>query len=72
MSNNAKANILLALAVLLLVGVIVCFVLTRLDIIPDEYQIIPFIVFIVGSVVYIACMLKVIDDIDEDDRGKGE
>lgn len=68
MSNNTKANILLLLAVILLIGVIVCFVLARLDIIPDEYQIIPFIVFIVGSVAYIACMLKVIDDMDENDE----
>lgn len=68
MSNNTKANILLLPAVILLIGVITCFVLSRLGIIPSQYQVIPFIVFIVGSIVYIACMLKVIDDMDENDE----
>lgn len=68
MSNNTKANILLLLAIILLIGVIVCFVLARLGIIPERFQIIPFIVFIVGSIAYIVCMLKVIDDMDENDE----
>ncbi|MGN0744355.1 MAG: hypothetical protein ACI4MZ_03685 [Christensenellales bacterium] len=65
MSDNTKAWICLAIGVLLLVGVIACFILARLGIIPAKFQMIPFVVFIVGSAVYIACMIKVIDDIDD-------
>lgn len=63
--NLTKANILSAIGVLLTIGVIVCFVLTRLGIIPERYKVIPFAVFIVGSIIYIACMLKVIDRLDD-------
>lgn len=68
MSNNTKAWICLAIGALLLVGVITCFVLARLGIIPSQYQIIPFVAFIAGSVAYIACMIKVIDDMDDKDE----
>lgn len=68
MSNNTKARICLAIGALLVVGVITCFVLARLGIIPSQYQIIPFVAFIVGSVAYIACMIKVIDDMDDKDE----
>lgn len=68
MSNNTKARICLAIGALLVAGVITCFVLVRLGIIPSQYQIIPFVTFIVGSVAYIACMIKVIDDMDDKDE----
>lgn len=67
MSDNTKANILSVIGALLIIGVIVCFVLARLGIIPERYKVIPFVVFIVGSITYIACMLKVIDRLDDND-----
>lgn len=68
MSNNTKAWICLIIGALLLVGEITCFILARLGIIPSQYQMIPFVAFIVGSVAYIACMIKVIDDMDDKDE----
>lgn len=68
MKNNVKANILLTFAALLLLGVVVSGVLAIIGIIPKDRAWIPFTVFIGGDVVLIGTMLKVIDDIDDDDQ----
>lgn len=68
MKNNVKANILLAFAAILLLGVVVSGVLAIIGIIPKDRVWIPFTVFIGGDVVLIGTMLKVIDDIDDDDQ----
>lgn len=68
MKNNVKANILLAFAAILLIGVVVSGVLAVIGIIPKDKIWIPFIAFIVGDVILIGTMLKVIDEVDEDEQ----
>lgn len=68
MKNNVKATILLAFAAILLIGVVVSGVLAIVGVIPKDKIWIPFIAFIGGDVVLIGTMLKVIDDIDDDDQ----
>ncbi|GEM_PF-3568809 len=68
MKNNVKANILLAFAAILLIGVVVSGVLAVIGIIPKDKIWIPFIAFIVGDIVLIGTMLKVIDEVDEDEQ----
>lgn len=68
MKNNVKANILLAFAAILLIGVVVSGVLAIIGIIPKDKIWIPFIAFIVGDVILIGTMLKVIDEVDEDEK----
>ncbi len=68
MKNNVKANILLAFAAILLIGVVVSGVLAIIGIIPKDKIWIPFIAFIVGDVILIGTMLKVIDEVDEDEQ----
>ena len=68
MKNNVKANILLTFAALLLLGVVVSGVLAIIGIIPKDKVWIPFTVFIGGDVVLIGTMLKVIDEIDDDNQ----
>ena len=68
MKNKVKANILLAFAAILLIGVVVSGVLAVIGIIPKDKIWIPFIAFIVGDVILIGTMLKVIDEVDEDEQ----
>lgn len=68
MKNNVKANILLAFAAILLIGVVVSGVLAIIGIILKDKIWIPFIAFIVGDVILIGTMLKVIDEVDEDEQ----
>ncbi len=66
--NNVKANILLAFAAILLIGVVVSGVLAIVGVIPKDKLWIPFVLFIVGAVVAIVAMLKLIDELDEDEQ----
>lgn len=57
MKNNIKANILLAFAAILLIGVVVSGVLAIIGIIPKDKIWIPFIAFIGGDVMLITTLL---------------
>lgn len=68
MKNNVKSNILLTFISCLLLGVVVCGVLAIVGVIPKDKVWIPFVLFIVGAVVLIVAMLKLIDELDEDEQ----
>lgn len=66
MKNNVKANILLAFAAILLIGVVVSGVLAIVGIIPKDKICIPFIAFIGGDVMLITTLLIALEKMDDD------
>lgn len=70
MKNNVKANILLAFAAILLIGVVVSVVvsgvLAIVGIIPKDKIWIPFIAFIGGDVMLITTLLIALEKMDDE------